>query len=38
MAEMLYHHRSFFSCKDNTLNVCVNDNNNNDGPVAMHGD
>ena len=28
MADLLCH-RSFFSCKDNTLNVCINNNNNN---------
>ena len=27
MADMLYH-RSFFSCKDDTLNDCVNNDNN----------
>ena len=36
MADLLCH-RSFFSCKDNTLNVWINNNNNNN-TVAEFGD
>ena len=33
MADLLCH-RSFFSCKDNTLNVCINNNNNNNSSIS----